>query len=119
MLHDLVLNVRVVPVLAVVFDFTIDLRVLRENALHQELLRQSERFNIHEGNVHEFGLGVVAQVVVTEERVYPELVRYFVSFLVKWLLKEMVADPHNASLYEVHLEHFLLLVIDDILIVVL
>jgi len=66
-LHDFVLDRRIVPVLEVVFDLAEDLRVLREHLAHQELLRQRECFYFCRCNVHELGFHVVAQVVVTEE----------------------------------------------------
>lgn len=68
-LHDLILDSTVVAVLAIVLDLTVDLRVLREDSPQQELLTQGETFNLGHGNVHELGLDVVTQVVVSKEGV--------------------------------------------------
>lgn len=69
MLHDLVLDGAVVAVLAIVFDLTVDLRVLREYSPQQEFLAEREAFDLGHGDVHKLCFDVVTQVVISKERV--------------------------------------------------
>lgn len=69
MLHDLVLDRGVVSVLGIILDFSVYIRILGEHLTHQELLGECESFYLCRGHMHELCLGVVAQVVVSEERV--------------------------------------------------
>ena len=75
MAHDLILDGALVAVARLVADVAVDQRVLGEHFAHQELLGKGERLNLDLGNVHELGLGVVAQVVVAKEGVAADLMR--------------------------------------------
>lgn len=66
-LHDFVLDGRVVTVFRVILDFPVNLRVLREDLTQQELLAQSKRLHLRVSHMHKFSLDVVAQVVIAEE----------------------------------------------------
>lgn len=60
MFHNLVFDSGVVPILRVIFDLPIDLRVLREDTPQQELLRQSKCLNFCHSNMHKLSLDIVA-----------------------------------------------------------
>jgi len=68
-LHDFVLDGAVVSILAVIFDFAVDVRVFRENLVREELLTKRESLYLRDSHVNELGLGVVEDVVVAEETV--------------------------------------------------
>ena len=112
--HDLVLDRRLVSRLRVVFDVAVDCRVLREDLAHKELFGESKRLYISLRHVHKLGLCVAAQVVVSKEGVGANLVSDMERLLLKWLLVSMVADSYGAVENEVHFEHLLFFVIDDI-----
>lgn len=67
--HDFVFNGAVVAVLAVVFNFTIDVRVLWEDFARKEFLRKGKSLDFRNSHVHELGFGVVKNVVVPKEAV--------------------------------------------------
>ena len=117
--HDLILDGALVAVARLVADVAVDQRVLGEHFAHQELLGKGERLNLDLGNVHELGLGVVAQVVVAEEGVAADLMRDLEWHLVKRLLIGVETDANSAVQDEVHLKHLLLLVVDDVLVLLL
>ena len=117
--HDLVLDGALVAVARLVADVAVDQRVLREDFAHQELLGKGKRLNLNLGNVHKLSLRVVAQVVVTEERVAADLMRDLEWHLVQRLLVGMETDADSAVQDEVHLKHLFLLIIDDILVLFL
>ena len=64
----------------------------------------------------EFGLRVVAQVVVAEEGVAADLVGDLERHLVQRLLIGMESDSHSAVDDEVHLQDLLLFIVDDVLV---
>lgn len=78
MLHDFIFDTGVVPVLAIILNFSVDLWVFGENFFHQEFFRQRKCFYIGKSNVYKFCFSVVTQVVVSEERILPKLMRYFI-----------------------------------------
>lgn len=110
MLVKLVRNDGVVAVLAVILDLLEDLRVLREDLPHEELLTQCESFDLRNGNKNELGLKLVAQVEISEERIRVEALHDDVAVLVKRLLVQVVTDTHIARHDEVHLLDFFLFV---------
>lgn len=69
--------------------------------------------------MHKLRLYVIAEVVVAEERIATELVRDPKPASVQWLLVKMVTDADRTRCDEVHLENFLLFVIDYVLIFIL
>lgn len=69
--------------------------------------------------MHKLRLYVIAEVVVAEERIAAELVRNSESASIQRLLVKMVADADRTRRDEVHLEHFLLLIVDDVFIFIL
>ena len=95
------------------------MRILRENLAHQELLGESESFDFGESDVHELSFSVVAQVVVAEEGVGAEVVGQRVPVLLERLLVQVIADADCATDDEVHLEDFLLFVVDHVLVFLL
>lgn len=119
MAHDLILNGALVAVARLVADVAVDQRVLREDFAHQELLGKGKRLYLDLSNVHKFGLRVVAQVVVAEERVAADLMRDLEWHLVQRLLVGVEADADSAVQDEVHLKHLFLLIIDDVLVLFL
>ena len=119
MFHDLIFNGRVVAVLGIVFDLTVDVWILREDSPQQELLAQRKRFHLCQCHMHKLRLYVIAEVVVAEERIAAELVRDPEPASVQWLLVKMVTDADRTRCDEVHLENFLLFVIDYVLIFIL
>ena len=64
----------------------------------------------------EFGLRVVAQVVVAEEGVAADLVGDLERHLVQRLLIGVESDSHSAVDDEVHLQDLLLFIVDDVLV---
>ena len=67
--HDFVFNGAVVAVLAVVFNFTIDVRVLWEDFARKEFLRKGKSLDFGNSHIHELGFGVVKNVIVPKEAV--------------------------------------------------
>ena len=101
-LHNLVLDRAVVAVLRVVFDFAVDLRVLREDLSQQKLLRKGKRFHLCRGHVHELSLDVVAEVVVAKEAVRSKLVRRAILASVQRLLVQVIAHADSSRNDKVH-----------------
>lgn len=69
--------------------------------------------------MHKLRLYVIAEVVVAEERIAAKLVRNSEPASIKRLLVQMVADANRTRRDEVHLEHFLLLIVDDVFVLIL
>jgi hypothetical protein len=66
--------------------------------------------------VHEFCLSVVKDVVVAEEGVAAKLVSYLIAALNEWLLIEVVADSYRAADDKVHFKHFVLFIVNHVLV---
>jgi len=69
--------------------------------------------------MHKLRLYVIAEVVVAEERIAAELVRNSEPTSIQRLLVKMVAYADRTRRDEVHLEHFLLLIVDDVFVLIL
>lgn len=119
MFHDLVLDGGVVAVLRVVSNLTVDVRILGEDRPKQELLAQCKRLHFCQRHMHKLRLYVIAEVVVAEERIAAELVRNSEPASIERLLVKMVAYADRTRRDEVHLEHFLLLIVDDVFVLIL
>ena len=102
MFHDFVFNGAVVAVLAVVFDFTIDVRVLWENFARKEFLRKGKSLDFRNSRVHELGFGVVENVIVPEEAVTRQIMRNFVAMFDQGLLVKVISYAHGPANDKVH-----------------
>ena len=65
--QNLVFDSPRVPKARLLANVVEDFRILRENHLHQELLREGECFDRSLSDVHELGLRVAHKVVVAKE----------------------------------------------------
>ena len=116
--QNLVFDSPRVPKARLLANVVEDFRILRENHLHQELLREGECFDRSLSDVHELGLRVAHKVVVAKEARGIELVRDLERFLLERLLVGVEADADCTIRYEVHLKHLVFLVIDDIFVLI-
>ncbi len=116
MAHDFILDRALVAMLRLIFDVLVDKGVLGEDFAHEELFGQGKGLHGLLGDMNELGLGVAAQVVVSEERIRVYLMRYLERLLLQWLLIRVEPDADSSIENKVHFEDFLFFVIDDILV---
>ena len=116
--QNLVFDSPRVPKARLLANVVEDFRILRENHLHQELLREGECFDRSLSDVHKLGFRVAHKVVVAKEARGIELVRDLERFLLERLLVGVEADADCTIRYEVHLKYLVFLVIDDIFVLI-
>lgn len=114
--HDFILDGALVAMLRLVLDVLVDKGVLGEDLTHKELFGQGKGLHGLLGDMYELGLGVAAQIVVSEERVRVDLMRYLEWLLLQRLLIRVEPDANSAIEDEVHFEDFFFFVIDHILV---
>ena len=116
MLVERLLVLARVAVLARVLKLRVDLRVQREDLLHQELPAQRKGLHWGHRNVHELSPNLEKDVVVPEEAILRLGFDESEFWLFKRLLVEFVADAHCAGNDEVHFKHLLFLVKNNVLV---
>ena len=115
---NLGLDGKVVSIARLLAHVLVNLWILGENLANEELFGESKGLNRGLSDVNKLRFGVAQDVKVAEERVQVELVRNVERLVLKGLLVRVEAHPDGTLSDEVHLEDFVLLIVDNVLLIV-